>query len=104
MVNEHTRIRMAKGKGLLACLTGYVESVRHGTFATSMEGFTKNKYTRKIHKFNKEFNGKKKNKVLTNLGQTKAYEVEDGLDQGGTMSPLLWRIYYDPLIAKIDRD
>ena len=47
---------------------------------------------------------KRKNKVLTNLGQTKAYEVEDGLDQGGTMSPLLWRIYYDPLIAKIDRD
>src|SRR6185437_10218157 len=60
MVNEHTRIRMAKGKGLLACLTGYVESVRLGTLATSMEGFTKNKYTRKIHKFNKEFNGKKK--------------------------------------------
>ncbi|CAG8795891.1 10061_t:CDS:1, partial [Gigaspora rosea] len=36
--------------------------------------------------------------------QTKAYEVEDGLDQGGTMSPIFWRIYYDPLIAKIDRD
>jgi len=31
----------------------------------------------------------RRNTVLTNLGRTKKYEVEDGLDQGGTMSPIL---------------
>src|SRR5260363_411210 len=46
----------------------------------------------------------RKNTVLTNLGKTKAYEVQDGLDQGGTISPILWRIYYDLLITKINRD
>jgi hypothetical protein len=28
--------------------------------------------------------------------------VQDGIDQGETFSPLLWRIYYDPLIHHID--
>ena len=46
----------------------------------------------------------RKNTVLTNLGKTNAYEVQDSLDQGGTMSPILWRIYYNTLITKIDRD
>ncbi|CAG8640432.1 20825_t:CDS:1, partial [Gigaspora rosea] len=39
-----------------------------------------------------------------NLGQTKVYKVKDGLDQEGTMSLIFWRIYYDLLITKIDRD
>ena len=38
------------------------------------------------------------------MGRTKEYEVEDSLDQEETILPILWRIYYDPLIAKIDRD
>ena len=46
----------------------------------------------------------RRNTVLTDLGRTKEYEVKNGLDQEGTMSLILWRIYYDPLIAKIDRD
>ncbi|CAG8809638.1 15962_t:CDS:2, partial [Gigaspora rosea] len=50
------------------------------------------------------YNRKKKKPVLTNLGKTKTYEVEDGLDQRRTMSLILWRIYYDLLITKIDRN
>ncbi|CAG8749061.1 25274_t:CDS:1, partial [Gigaspora rosea] len=36
--------------------------------------------------------------------QTKAYKVENGLDQEETMFPIFWRIYYDLLIMKIDRE
>src|SRR6185437_75460 len=42
------------------------------------------------------------NQVITTLGRTDSYTVEDGIDQGETISPILWRIYYDPLIRKIN--
>ena len=42
----------------------------------------------------------RQNAVITCHGLTEEYNVEDGIDQGDTISPLLWRIFYDPLIAK----
>ena len=44
----------------------------------------------------------RKNTVITDIGITKPYTVQDGIDQGETFSPILWRIYYDPLISRID--
>ena len=41
------------------------------------------------------------NRVITNLGLTNFYSVKNGIDQGETITPLFWRIYYDPLISKI---
>ena len=41
------------------------------------------------------------NRIITTLGLTPSYAVEDEIDQGETISPLLWRIYYDPLITRI---
>src|SRR5205807_8145769 len=41
------------------------------------------------------------NRVITNFGLTESYDVNNGIDQGETITPLLWRIYYDPLINKI---
>ena len=41
------------------------------------------------------------NQIITNLGLTLSYNVQDGIDQGETITPLLWRIYYDPLISTI---
>jgi ribonuclease HI len=41
------------------------------------------------------------NKVITNFGLTQSYQVQNGIDQGETITPLFWRIYYDPLISKI---
>jgi hypothetical protein len=41
------------------------------------------------------------NTVLTPFGSTESYRVEDGIDQGDTISPLLWRIFYDPLVSKL---
>jgi hypothetical protein len=41
------------------------------------------------------------NRVITNFGLTESYLVKNGIDQGETITPLLWRIYYDPLIHQI---
>jgi ribonuclease HI len=44
------------------------------------------------------------NQVITNFGLTDPYKVQNGIDQGETITPLLWRIYYDPLITKISTE
>jgi hypothetical protein len=36
------------------------------------------------------------------LGLTNPYKVQDGIDQGDTISPLLWRIFYDPLLQEVE--
>ena len=46
----------------------------------------------------------RRNRVITTLGLTKYYYVEDGIDQGETFFPLLWKIYYDPLISRIHKE
>src|ERR1041384_1451923 len=43
----------------------------------------------------------RQNEVITNFGLTLSYQVLNGIDQGETITPLLWRIYYDPLISYI---
>ncbi|GBC20729.2 hypothetical protein GLOIN_2v1479662 [Rhizophagus irregularis DAOM 181602=DAOM 197198] len=43
----------------------------------------------------------RKNKVFTPGGLTEEYDVQCGIDQGEIISPLLWIIYYDPLLSKI---
>jgi ribonuclease HI len=43
----------------------------------------------------------RQNQVITNLGLTSPYQVNNGIDQGETITPLFWRIYYDPLISHI---
>src|SRR5438132_1371351 len=41
------------------------------------------------------------NKIITNFGLTQPYNVKNGIDQGEMITPLLWQIYYDPLITQI---
>ena len=41
------------------------------------------------------------NRVITDVGLTQEYRMENGIDQGEIISPLLWIIYYDPLFIKI---
>jgi len=43
------------------------------------------------------------NKVITDLGLTEEYNMKNGIDQGETMSPILWVIYYDPVFSKIKK-
>src|SRR6266540_490798 len=42
-----------------------------------------------------------KNAVLTKGGLSEFYDVKIGIDQGEVISPLLWCIYFDPLLCEI---
>ncbi|KAG9287615.1 hypothetical protein G9A89_019676 [Geosiphon pyriformis] len=43
------------------------------------------------------------NQVMTDFGLTSGYYVHDGLDQREIFSPLLWHIFYDPLLCEVKR-
>ncbi len=40
-------------------------------------------------------------KIITAGGLTEGFQAEDGIDQGEVISPLIWRIFYDPLLCRI---
>ena len=44
---------------------------------------------------------KRTNCVFTEYGLTDRYPVLIGIDQGEVISPLLWCIYYDPLLSEV---
>jgi ribonuclease HI/endonuclease/exonuclease/phosphatase family metal-dependent hydrolase len=67
-------------------------------------------FTRALHRINMPYQliqiltnllTNRSNQVITNFGLTASYQVQDGIDQGETITPLFWRIFYDPLIHKI---
>ena len=39
--------------------------------------------------------------ILTAYGTTEIITAGDGIDQGDSISPLLWRIFYDPLLCAV---
>jgi ribonuclease HI len=41
------------------------------------------------------------NQVITDYGLTDPYQLNNGIDQGEVFSPLMWCIYYDPLLCHI---
>jgi hypothetical protein len=41
------------------------------------------------------------NRIFTAHGNTDPYVVISGIDQGEVISPLLWCIYYDPLLCRV---
>jgi len=43
-------------------------------------------------------------RIITSYGFSDTCTGEDGIDQGETISPLLWRIFYDPLLCRIQED
>src|SRR5207237_4516094 len=42
-------------------------------------------------------------RIITAYGLTDVITGHDGIDQGETISPLLWRIFYDPLLCQIQK-
>ncbi len=40
--------------------------------------------------------------IITEHGLTEPHHIEAGLDQGETHAPILWRIFYDPLLCKVN--
>ncbi|GET62832.1 RNA-directed DNA polymerase from mobile element jockey-like [Rhizophagus irregularis DAOM 181602=DAOM 197198] len=47
---------------------------------------------------------RRNNKIITHHGDTSGYRVRIGIDQGEIISPLLWVIYLDPLLATLNRE
>ncbi|GBC25678.2 zinc finger BED domain-containing protein RICESLEEPER 2-like [Rhizophagus irregularis DAOM 181602=DAOM 197198] len=43
-------------------------------------------------------------RIITAYGLTDAFTARDGIDQGEVISPLIWRIFYDPLLHRIQED
>ncbi|KAG9288206.1 hypothetical protein G9A89_020512 [Geosiphon pyriformis] len=43
------------------------------------------------------------NQVMTDFGLSDGYTVHDGLDQEEVFLPLLWHIFYDPLLCKVKK-
>ena len=46
---------------------------------------------------------RRKNQVFTEHGLTDKYDLLVGIDQGEVICPLLWCIYYDPLLSFIQQ-
>ncbi|EXX77812.1 hypothetical protein RirG_020420 [Rhizophagus irregularis DAOM 197198w] len=42
-------------------------------------------------------------RVATAYGLSDGFTGYDGIDQGDALSPLLWRIFYDPLLVRIQQ-
>jgi len=49
-----------------------------------------------------DFFTKRQNAIMTTGGISDFYDVKIGIDQGEVISPLLWCIYFDPLLCEID--
>jgi hypothetical protein len=47
---------------------------------------------------------KRQLKIITAYGLTEEIVAGDGIDQGEVISPLIWRIFYDPLLEKIQKE
>ena len=46
---------------------------------------------------------KRQTRIITALGLTEAITAGDRIEQGEVISPLIWRIFYDPLLTKIKK-
>ncbi|KAG9299076.1 hypothetical protein G9A89_020389 [Geosiphon pyriformis] len=41
------------------------------------------------------------NRIITEFGLSDKYQVQDGLDQGETSLPIMWKIFYDLLLCEV---
>ncbi|CAB4397631.1 unnamed protein product [Rhizophagus irregularis] len=46
----------------------------------------------------------RKLRIITVYGLPNVFQAGDSIDQGETISPLIWRIFYDPLLTQIHQD
>ena len=46
----------------------------------------------------------RKTRIITAYGLSDVLTAADGIDQGEVISPLIWRIFYDPLLCRITQD
>jgi hypothetical protein len=46
----------------------------------------------------------RQSRIITHWGHTEAFVINDGIEQGEVLSPLVWRIFYDLLLERIQKD
>ena len=46
----------------------------------------------------------RQSKIITHWGHTEAFLINDRIEQGEVLSPLIWRVFYDPLLERIQND
>ena len=46
----------------------------------------------------------RQSRIITHWGHTEAFTIDDGIEQGEVLSPLIWRIFYDPLLERVQKD
>ena len=61
------------------------------------------KMNEKYIKLLSNLHNNRKSTIITSHGFTDEYEIQDGLDQGETHASILWRIFYDPLLTRINK-
>ena len=59
------------------------------------------KIPEKIVKYIINLSHERQLKIITAYRLTEEIKAGDGIDQGEVISPLLWRIFYDPLLDRI---
>src|ERR1043165_5423884 len=47
---------------------------------------------------------KRQLRIITAYGLTEEITAGDGIDQGEVISPLIWRLFYDPLLERVQED
>src|ERR1043165_1173149 len=47
---------------------------------------------------------KRQLKIITAYGLTEEITAGDGIDQGEVISPLIWRLFYDPLLERVQEN
>ena len=55
-------------------------------------------------KFILELFNKRQMRIITALGLTEAVVAGDSIEQREVISPLVWRIFYDPLLTRVQND
>ena len=47
---------------------------------------------------------KRQMQMITKEGLMNPFVAEDGIDQGEVLFPLMWRVFYDPLLYKVQKE
>ncbi|EXX73879.1 hypothetical protein RirG_056370 [Rhizophagus irregularis DAOM 197198w] len=63
--------------------------------------FDRLKFPSKLSDFIISLFTSRKNRILTPFGKTESYNLLINIDQGEVISPLLWTIYFDPLLTEL---
>src|SRR2546421_10026576 len=61
------------------------------------------KMNRKYIAIMRDLHLNRKSSVITAYGPTSPHYVQNSLDQGETHTPILWRIFYDPLLCVVGK-